>query len=124
MILLRIVSKSESKIEEIAEILLREKLVIDVNIKREFDRAEMVNDKLIFSPVYLLTAKTRAVLFDSIDQLLNDIYPNHMPEVYAIPIMQMDWKQAKCLTKDVQSVSKKERLTKLIRRVSGTGRPK
>lgn len=117
MILLRIVSKSEAKIEEIAEVLLREKLVIDVNIKRHFDRAELVNDKLIFTPVFLLTAKTRAVLFDAIDRSLNEMYPNHMPEVYAMPIMQMDWKQAGHLTKDVQHVSKRARLRKFLGRV-------
>ncbi|MCB9186706.1 MAG: divalent cation tolerance protein CutA [Flavobacteriales bacterium] len=124
MILLRIVSKSEGKIEEIAETLLRERLIMDVNIKRDLERAEMVNDKLILTPVYLLTAKTRATLFDAIDQLLNDLYPGHMPEVYAIPIMQMDWKQAQSLTRDVQSVSKRARLKKLLRRVSGGGRSK
>lgn len=117
MILLRIVSKSEAKIEEIAEMLLREKLVIDVNIKRHFDRAELVNDRLMFTPVYLLTAKTRAVLFDAIDGLLNEMYPNHTPEVYAVPIMQMDWKQAESLTKDVQRVSKRARLKKFLGRV-------
>lgn len=117
MILLRIVSKSENKIEEIAEVLLREKLVIDVNIKRHFDRAELVNDKLMFTPVYLLTAKTRAVLFDAIDRLLNEMYPNHTPEVYAVPIMQMDWKQAESLTKDVQHVSRRERLKKFLGKV-------
>lgn len=120
MILLRIVSKSESKIDEIAELLLREKLVIDVNIKRHFDSAELVNDRLIFTPVYLLTAKTRATLFDAVDQMLNEFYPNHMPELYAIPIMQMDWKQADNLTKDVKSVSRRSRLKKLLNRIRGS----
>lgn len=122
MILLRIVSKSESKIEEIAEVLLREKLVIDVNIKRGLERAELVNDEVIFTSIYLLTAKTRSVLFDAIDALLNDMYPNHMPEVYALPILQMDWKQVRSLSGDVRSVSRTARLRKLISRIRGRGK--
>lgn len=118
MIFLRIVSKSEEKIEQIAETLLKEKLVIDVNIQRGTQRAELVNGKLMMSPIYLLTAKTRAVLFDAIDELLNQLYPQHMPEVYALPIMQMDWKQAETLTKDVRSVSKTNRLKRAFQRVS------
>jgi uncharacterized protein involved in tolerance to divalent cations len=122
MILLRIVSKSEQKIEQIAEVLLRERLAIDVNIKRNTERAEIVNDGLVTSQVHLLTAKTRAVLFDNIDKLLNEMYPNHLPEVYALPIMQMDWKQAESLTKDVKSVAKPSRLRRVLDKVKSTKR--
>ncbi|MCB0754040.1 MAG: divalent cation tolerance protein CutA [Flavobacteriales bacterium] len=119
MIFIRVASKSEEKIEQIATTLLKEKLAIDVNIKRDLERAELINDRLVTSPIYLLTAKTRAVLFDTIDKLLNEMYPNNLPEVYALPIMQMDWKQAEKLTKDVQSVSRRVRLKQVIKRVSG-----
>lgn len=97
MIFLRVVSKSESKIEQVAELLLRKGLVIDVNIKRHLERAELVNDKLMTTPIFLLTAKTRATLFNQIDALLNERYPDNMPEVYALPIMEMDWNQARVL---------------------------
>lgn len=117
MIFLRIVSKSERKITEIAETLLRENLVIDVNIKRGVERAVLVNDKLTTTKICLLTAKTKAVLFDTIDQLLNDLYPNNLPEVYALPIMQMDWKQAAKLTRDVKSVSRRQRMQQVLKRV-------
>ena len=117
MVFLRIVSKSEAKINEIAKVLLEEKLVIDVNVKRHIDRAELVNGELLFTKVYLLTAKTRAVLFDAIDDLLNKMYPNHLPEIYALPIMQMDWKQAEKLTKDVKKVKKINRWSQVLERV-------
>ncbi len=103
MILLRIVSKSESKIEQIAKLLLSEKLVLDVNIKRHVERAELVNEELQCTRIVLLTATTKAILFDFIDKRLNQEYPNDMPEVYAMPIMQMDWKQANQLKKEVSS---------------------
>ena len=116
MIFLRIVSKSEPKMEEIAKLLLEEKLVIDVNIKRNLERAELVNGDLVFTKVYLLTAKTKAVLFDSIDKMLNELYAGHMPEVYAMPIMEMDWKQAQKLTTDIKQV-KTNRLKRVLNRV-------
>ena len=57
MIFLRIVSTSEPKTERIAKILLEERLVLDVNIKRHIERAELVNGELKCSKIYLLTAK-------------------------------------------------------------------
>jgi len=118
MIFLRIVSKSEHKVLQIAELLLSENLAIDVNIKRNAERAEMVNGKLVITPVFLLTAKTKAVLFETIDDLLNEMYPKNLPEVYALPIMQMDWKQAKNLASDVRSVSRSIRIKQAIKRVT------
>lgn len=97
MILLRIVSRSEAKIEQIAELLLRHNLAMDINIKRHVDRAELVNGKLSTGRIYLMTAKTRALLFTQVDQLLNEEFPDNLPEVYALPIVEMDWEQAKTL---------------------------
>lgn len=105
MIFLRIVSKSETQIEEIAKLLLLENLVIDVNIKRQIERADLESNELKFTRMFLLTAKTRAVLFDKIDKRLNAEYPNNLPEVYALPIMEMDWKQADQLKKEVAKPS-------------------
>lgn len=85
--------------------LLSEKLVIDVNIKRHVERAELVNGELKFTPITLLSAKTRAVLFNPIDKRLNQEYPNELPEVYALPIMEMDWQQANQLKKEVTKPS-------------------
>ena len=120
MILLQIASKSELKIEEIAEMLLSHRFVIDVNVHRNVERAELVNDKLVYGTICTLSAKTRAVLFDAIDQKLREMYPDNMPETYALPIMQMDWKQANILTKDVQEVKAvNNRLKRVINKVRG-----
>ena len=119
MIFLRIVSKSESKIEEIAKLLLSEKLAIDVNIKRHVERAELVNGELTCTRITLLTAKTKSLLFDSIDKRLNEEYPYHMPEIYAMPIMQMDWKQANELKKDVVSKPSFGKLRMALKKMKG-----
>lgn len=97
MILLRIVSRSEKKIERIAEILLRENLVIDLNIQRSLERVELINGKLTSSNVCRLTAKTKALLFKKIDRRLNQEFPENLPEVHALPIVEMDWDQARTL---------------------------
>jgi uncharacterized protein involved in tolerance to divalent cations len=120
MIFLRILSKSEAKIEAIAKLLLSEKLVIDVNIKRHVERAELIDGELKCTRIVLLTAKTKAVLFDSLDKLLNDKYPNHMPEVYAMPIMQMDWKQANELKKEISSKPSFGKLRKALNKMKGS----
>lgn len=117
MIFLRVLSKSEMKIETIAKVLLSQNLVIDLNIKRNVERVELVNNELVSSKICLLTAKTRATLFDKIDGLLNDMFPKNLPEVYALPIMQMDWKQAENLAKDVQTIPKKSRFTSALNRI-------
>ena len=120
MILLQVVSKSELKIEEIAEMLISNRFVIDVNVQRNIERAELVNDKLVYGTVCVLSAKTRAVLFDAIDKRLQEMYPDNMPETYALPIMQMDWRQADILTKDVQEVKTvNNRLKRVINKVRG-----
>ncbi len=104
MIFLRIISSSEEKIEHIAHLLLQEKLVIDINIKRHVDRVTLVNNQLCFTRVYLLTAKTKGLLFGAIDQLLKEKYSDNMPEVYSLPIVHMDWEQAQQLSEVVKPV--------------------
>ena len=97
MILLRLVSNSEAKIESIALLLLRENLAIDVNIQRGLERVELSAGELISTKIYRLTAKTKALLFSKIDERLNDEFPNNLPEVHALPIVEMDWNQAELL---------------------------
>lgn len=95
MILLRIVSSSSQlKIERIAEILLVEKLAIDLNIQRELERITLVSGKLHYSKLYRLTAKTKALLFSKIDERLNQEFLKNLPEIHALPIVEMDWSQA------------------------------
>ena len=101
MVLLRVVSKDEKQIEQIAHMLLEKSLVIDVNMKRHLDRAELEEGVLRFVPVYLLTAKTKGLLFPTIDKLLNERFPDKLPEVYSLPIVHMDWAQSRHLSNEV-----------------------
>ena len=97
MVFLRISSKSESKIERIAEILLKEKLAIDLNIRRNIERLEYKKGKVHSTSIFLLTGKTKGLLFTTIDNRLVEEFGKNMPEIYSLPIVNMDWEQARQL---------------------------
>ena len=48
--------------------------------------------------------KTKALLFNVIDQLLKEKYPHKMPIIYSLPIVHMDWEQSKELVNEVVKV--------------------
>lgn len=102
MVLLRISSESEKQIEEIAGFLLREKLAIDVNLKRNVERLNYIDGKIQMSKIQLLTAKTKAALFPQIDENLKDLCKPNMPEIYSLAIIHMDWEQSQQLKNDLK----------------------
>lgn len=102
---MRICSKSEKKIKEIASLLLQKKLAIDLNLRKNATRLELLNGKLEESKIYILTGKTKALLFSRIDKLLKKKYGElNMPEIYSLAVVHMDWEQADDLTKGVAKV--------------------
>jgi uncharacterized protein involved in tolerance to divalent cations len=104
MIFLRILSSNEEKIEQIAYLLLERELVLDINIKKNIERIRLNKGKLQFEPVYLITSKTRGLLFPAIDRLLREEFGDEMPEIYSLPIVHMDFEQALQLKEDIRQV--------------------
>ncbi len=104
MILLKISGKDEKQIEEIASLLLKERLGIDMNIEGHLERLAYEDDKIVTEWVCLLTAKTKALLFPTIDHMLKEKYGNEIPEIYSVPIVNMDFEQASQLVSDVKEV--------------------
>ncbi len=104
MIFIRISSHNEKVIEQVACLLLEEQLVIDVNIKRSIDRACLIDGKISFSKIYLLTAKTKGLLFPTIDGLIKKTFINESFEIYSLPIVHMDWEEAKRLTEEIKQI--------------------
>ncbi len=104
MIELKIVSKSEKKLKEISKILGEQSLVIDMNLTKAVERLKWENGKLRKTRIAILTAKTKALLFNRIDAALKKKYKDHMPELYSTPITYMDWEQSKKLTSIVVQV--------------------
>ena len=101
MVWIRISSNDEKQIEEITQDLLKAKLIIDANIERKVERWVLKDGEIGRTQIYIVTAKTKSLLFTSIDQRLRDSYKNSMPEVYCLPIVHMDWEQAEQLTKHI-----------------------
>ncbi len=104
MIFLRISSYNESVVEQVAELLLKKRLVIDVNIKRNIERLRFSDDKLYSERTTLMTSKTKGLLFSQIDELIRNRFPDETMEIYSLPIIHMDWEDAKHLKEDVLEV--------------------
>jgi uncharacterized protein involved in tolerance to divalent cations len=103
MVLLRICSSKEEDLKEVAEFLLKNHLAIDINFKKDLTRLEYENGALIEKPICLLTAKTKGLLFTTIDENMRRMFAGReMPELYSIPIVHMDWNQAAHLVEDVK----------------------
>ncbi|MDZ4821951.1 MAG: hypothetical protein SH856_00655 [Flavobacteriales bacterium] len=104
MIHLQIYSKEELIIERAAALLIHNRLAIDLTIDRDVERLSFVNDKVEYTKVYLLSAKTKSLLFQKIEAIFRSELKDKMPELYSLPIVQMDWKQAEHLTELTQKV--------------------
>ncbi|MEQ9404552.1 MAG: divalent cation tolerance protein CutA [Cyclobacteriaceae bacterium] len=94
MILLHISTKDEQQAEEIVEFLIREKLVVDAFIS-DGEKQKLGNDGKIMKELqFLITAKAKALLFDKIDKEIRKKYASDVPEIYSLPIVNMDWGQS------------------------------
>lgn len=102
MILLHITTESKELAEEISDYLVSENLVVDTLMHRTKRTRTGSGGKLIKEGQYLILAKTRALLFDKIDQLLTTRYENKIPNIYSVPIVNMDWSQASHLKETVK----------------------
>jgi uncharacterized protein involved in tolerance to divalent cations len=104
MIHLQIYSKEEKIIEKVAEILISKNLAIDLTVDRDVERLTVENGKIVYNKVYLLSAKTKSLLFQKIENTLRSVFMDNMPELYSLAVVQMDWKQANVLTESLEKV--------------------
>lgn len=105
MILLHIISDDEKQAIEIVDFLMEKNLMLDavvlekVMVRRMKDTAkpESVTRQLIIG-------KTKALLFNTISEILKEKYNDKRPVSYSIPIVQMDWEQSNKLVNEVIKV--------------------
>jgi len=102
MILLHIGTHDENQCNEIIDFLEDEKLIVDALIIETVRRTRKAGETKK-SPYFLILAKTKALLFNSVDQLMIDNYPDNLPSIYSTPIVNMDWDQ----TKDLREMTAK-----------------
>ena len=98
MVLVHIICKHQKQCDEIISYLLESKLVLDA----------WVSEKAVFMSredqyrgnrkrQILIMCKTKALLFNQIDEALTEKYPKNMPMLYCVPIIYMNPQQAQRL---------------------------
>jgi len=104
MIELKISHQDEKVIEQCAEVLLKSKLAMDLRIEKNIVRLELKGADIVSTPMHLLTAKTKALLFTNVENKIKATFPGSPPEVYSLPIVNMDWDQVQHLQEELQRV--------------------
>jgi uncharacterized protein involved in tolerance to divalent cations len=104
MILLKISSENEQAVKAIAALLLREQLAVDISFNNTEQRLQLRESKLESHPMYSIKAKTKALLFSTIEQRIKNISTDILPEIYSLPITTMEISQAEQVIQQTQKV--------------------
>ena len=104
MILLHILTDNEQMASEIADYLVEDHLVVDALITKGNKIMRDARGKAVTVPQILIRGKTKALLFDKIDNLLKEKYGEKLPTIYSVPIVHMDWEQAARLREQTKPV--------------------
>lgn len=98
MILLHVITSDEDQALQIVDFLIEEKLMLDAVILDKV-LVRKKSDDGVFTTINqtLITGRTKALLFNYIDEKLRERYPNNMPVLYSLAIVNMDWEQSNLL---------------------------
>ncbi|MGC1515335.1 MAG: divalent cation tolerance protein CutA [Maribacter sp.] len=105
MILAHISVRDKKHAKKIAKLLMEKNLIFTASIstKKIFEKNKSTG-KVEYINETVITGKTKALLFTTINDLVRSEYPNQMPMVYAVPIIYMDEKQTELLRKQTAKV--------------------
>jgi uncharacterized protein involved in tolerance to divalent cations len=101
MILLHIISDDEEQAIEIANFLIEKDLILDTTLLEKVSMRKKINNQIESMSKTLIMGKTKAILFDAINELLKEKYKENMPVIYSLPIVFMDWEESKELANEV-----------------------
>lgn len=104
MIQLNITVNDYSEAARVASYLLSNKLVLSAKIFSRIKELRENNNKIDVQNKVLITALTKGLLFSLIEQKLREFAQPASFEIYALPIVNMDWQQAERLTADLEKV--------------------
>lgn len=104
MILLHIIPTKQEHVKEILELLIKEQLILKPIIFDKVQNANLLNGEIVYQNRILIIAKTKALLFEIIGKKLKNKYQSEMPELYSIPIVNMDWDQAQELIQNTSRI--------------------
>lgn len=79
--------EDQTKAKQIAEALLKEKLVAEIRIDYNNHVFNMVNDEIIEKTTCILTMQTKGMLFNDVMHYVQSRFGNEIP-VYSVPITQ------------------------------------
>lgn len=105
MVLVHIICKHQKQCDEIVKFLLEENLVLDAWVSEKtvyMNREDQYSSKR--KRQIMIMCKTKALLFNTINEALAEKYPKKMPELYCVPIVYMDPDQAKRLRQGTTKV--------------------
>lgn len=98
MIQLCIEGYEKAQLEQVAELLITMRWGLDVGIHSNGERLHIGEDGQVYADdIYLLTAKTKSLLFDDIEALVKETFPDYALDLYSHPIVHMDWQRVKSL---------------------------
>ncbi|TXB67119.1 divalent cation tolerance protein CutA [Vicingus serpentipes] len=105
MVLLHVVSNDENQANEIVDFLTKDKLILEAVIleKVKVRRRNAAGELDTFNQIMIM-AKTKALLFNHIADLLKKKYSSNMPSIYSLPIVNMDWDQVNELVKETAKI--------------------
>ncbi|MGB3143691.1 MAG: divalent cation tolerance protein CutA [Maribacter sp.] len=105
MILVHIAIRKKKDAKVIAKLLLAQNLIFSASIatKKIFEK-NPTTDEIENRRETIITGKTKALLFNTINELLRNKYPDNMPMVYAVPIIYMDSEQTQLLRNQTAKV--------------------
>ncbi len=105
MILIHILTTTKEQYYQIADLLIKENLLLEATIhEKVISRIKDENGEIASIEKTLMTGKTKALLFNSIDEIIKKHYPDNPPVLYATPIVQMEWEQSRRLLDNVAKV--------------------
>lgn len=105
MIIIHIVTKDKEHALEIADLMIEQKLILDAVIDDHILVREKDEDGSFRTKSRArLMGRTKALLFNYIDSKLRELYPDDMPIIYSVPIVNMDWEQSHLLINQTAKV--------------------
>lgn len=95
MILLHVITSDENQAVQIADFLIEEKLMLDaVILEKVLVRQKSDDGDFITKDQTMIIGRTKTLLFNYIDQKMRERYPDNMPVLYSLAIVNMDWEQS------------------------------
>lgn len=104
MMALHIETSSYANALSIAEDLLRDKLVYDVNFFTGVKSLHLQNGSIAEGNETVMVAKTKSILYPMIEHSIRQKFGDNMPLMYSMPIIHMPSEQFEAIRAETEKV--------------------